>query len=64
VTEVLEELATLVRRRRLLRRSGANDRELAEVQAEIARLRWRLAGAARKSAAPDGTPAGGVIQRM
>jgi len=54
VGQLLEQLAALVGRRRLLRGQGAGERELAELGAEIRRLQWQLAGAARESAAtPD-----------
>jgi hypothetical protein len=47
VTSLVERITTLVAERRLLARNGCTDR-LEALDAEIDRLKWMLAGAARR----------------
>lgn len=54
---LLGELARLVRREQELRARGATEQELAGNRLAVDRLRRRLAGAARRSAAADGPQA-------
>jgi hypothetical protein len=48
VDELIERIAGLVRVRAIFRRAGFAPRELARIDREIERLRWRLADAARR----------------
>ena len=57
VEGLLERIGNLVRRRDFLRRIADEPRELESFDAEIERLRWRLAGAARASAVEGGEAA-------